>query len=380
VARPLFDDRTHTLPRAAARRSMEARAADFDGDGDLDLLVAREEGPNALLLNDGRGVFGDASGRLPAESPHHDHEDIAVADFDRDGDVDAIVVAEDDGARDFYLNDGRARFTSASDRLPRRCRSNAVAAADFDGDGDADVVFGCAGPDVLLLNDGAGRFRDRSGGLWQGRNWRDVTQDVAVGDVDGDRDLDLVFANEDDNRLLLNDGRARFGEAPRGALPLRPRRFSGRLRGRFDEESRNVDLADVDGDGDLDVLFSNVGWEEGNDPQDRLLLNDGRGRFTDSGTSRIPAESLSTIASGFVDVDADGDQDVVAIHTMPGEHHRLLLNSGRGTFTDATGRHLPATLVGDGIEVEAADFNGDGRADLYVCGYSTYDQLLIARP
>ena len=379
VPEPLFDDRTSTLPPTTFRRSMEARAADFDGDADLDLLIAREEGQNALLLNDGRGQFTDASGKLPREAVPHDHEDIAVADFDRDGDIDAIVASEEGGDKDFYLNDGRANFTSANGRLPQRCESNAVAAADFDSDGDVDVVFGCGGRDLLLVNDGTGHFSDEPDRLPRGANWRDVTQDVAVGDVDGDRDLDLVLGNEDDNRLLLNNGVGTFHEAPAGALPLRPWSLFSRIRGRFEEETRNADLGDVDGDGDLDLLFSNVGWEESNNPQDRLLLNDGRGRFTDAGTGRIPQESLSTIASCFVDVDSDGDLDILAIHTMPGEYHRLLLNSGGGAFTDATSRHLPSSLFGDGIEAESADFNSDGRPDVYITGYSTNDQLLIHR-
>ena len=380
VIEPLFEDRTSTLPKASNRRSMEARAADFDGDGDLDILVAREESPNALLLNDGQGFFSDASDRLPPESSAHDHEDIAVADFDGDGDLDAIVSAEDDELKDFYLNDGQANFSSVSDRLPQHCKSNAVAAADFDADGDVDVVFGCAGNDLLLINDGTGHFRNLSSNISEGDNWRDITQDVAIGDLDADGDLDLVLANEDDNRLLLNDGHARFSDAPAGALPLRQWSRAAQILGRFEEESRNVDLGDVDGDGDLDILFSNVGWEESNNPQDRLLLNDGHGRFEDTGTSRIPKESLTTIAGSFFDLEADGDLDIVTIHTMPGESHRLLINSGRGIFADMTDRYLPASLVGDGIEVEVADFNGDKRPDMYICGHSTFDQLLIRIP
>ena len=375
----LFDDRTATLPDAAKRgvRSMEARAADFDADGDLDLLVAREEGTNLLLLNDGTGVFSDASDRLPRDV--HDHEDIAVADFDNDGDLDAIVVAEDDKAKDFYLNDGKARFTNVPDRIPQRCSSDSVAAADLDGDRDIDVVIGCSGREMLLLNDGSGRFDDALGRI-PSCNWlRDITQDVAIGDVDRDGDPDLVIGNEDDNCLLLNDGRAEFQLAAAGALPLRENTRWGRLVGRFVEETRNVDLGDVDQDGDLDILFSNVNWNDGNDPQDRLLLNDGRGTFQDSGTTRLPRETLTTIDQDFADIDADGDLDIVAVHTDRAERHRMLINQGNGQFVDETTRYFPSSLRGDGIEVEIADFTGDGRLDLYFATYTGGDQLLIQR-
>jgi hypothetical protein len=362
---PVFEDVSDTnLPDATRRGpSMEARAADFDGDGDLDLLIAKEKLPNVLLLNDGAGRFTDASGRLPRA--WHDSEDIAVADFDRDGDLDAVVVSEDDEVPEYYLNDGTAHFTDAGDRLPVRAVTNAVAAGDVDGDGDVDLVFGSAGPEHLLLNDGHGRFVDASDGRLPLTG--DVTQDVALGDVDEDGDLDLLVGNEDGNKLLLNDGRGVFTDAT-DRLPPPP----------SPEETRNADFGDVDGDGDLDVFFSNVRHLYAGS-QSRLLVNDGRGRFTDETAARLPATPWSTMDGEFVDVDRDGDLDLVTTGFPRGSHPHLFLNDGHGRFSEASRDYFPSTLTAEGIEVEAADFNGDGRVDVYLADYRDPDYLLLAR-
>ncbi len=133
--------------KAPGQRSMEARAVDVDADGDLDLIVACEAQPNVLLLNDGQGRFSNASGRIPQVAL--DSEDIAVGDFDRDGDPDVVIVTEDPvgGVRynEYYLNDGQGSFSDVHTRLPPTIESNAVAAADIDHDGDLDLVVGDRG-------------------------------------------------------------------------------------------------------------------------------------------------------------------------------------------------------------------------------------------
>lgn len=362
---PLFVDATGDRLPGTPGSSMDSRAADVDGDGDLDVLVAKEVMPNVLLLNDGAGRFAVSAGRIPAGA--HDSEDVTVADLDRDGDPDVVIAGEDDQASELYLNDGRGFFTDASSRLPARGTSNSVAAVDVDGDGDADLLFGNDGQEFLFIN-GGGHFSDQTHTRLPAV--ADVTQDVEVGDVDGDGDPDVVLGNVGANRLLLNDGRGFFTEAARERLPLRS----------SVEETREAELADVDGDGDLDLYFANVAFVAGADLQDRLLVNDGRGFFSDQTAQRIGKDASYTLDAEFVDLDRDGDLDLLTANVNDTKPCRAFLNDGTGNFREATGSVLPSGLSGPAIDLEVADFDGDGRLDLYLSSYvAGADRLLLAR-
>ena len=370
---PLFEDRTATdligqLPEP--KHSMGASAADLDGDGDLDVAVAMEYGPNRLLINDGSGRLTDESeARLPQTVG--DHEDVAIADYDGDGDLDLVFVGEDDQVYGYHLNDGSGHFNDVTDRLPRRGTSNAVVAADVDGDGDPDLVIGNNGQDFLFVNRGDGTFED-------GTNDRlpvsdDITQDIATGDIDGDGDVDLVLGNEDGNVVLVNDGDGRFEDQTDARLPAPA----------VPEETRDADLEDVDGDGDLDLFFANVRlFRPEVDPQDRLLINDGSGRFVDETAERLPAEQESTMSAGFLDFDGDGDLDIVTglLGDLSGEtapdEFQALSNDGDGHFSEADSV-LPEGTTGNGFDVEPADFDGDGRPDLFLASRGQTDRLLF---
>lgn len=358
------------------RSSMDAKPADLDGDGDLDLVVAVEFGSNVVLRNDGGARFVDAT-PPSLRRVARDSEDIAVADLDTDGRLDLVFVSEDDRVHEVYRGDGALGFTAVTRGLPVSGVANAVEAADLDADGDIDLVIGNAGQNHLLWGDGAGGFVDGTADALPPSGH--VTQDIDLGDVDGDGEIDLVEGNEDGNRVLWGDGTGRFGlsgahdDAGAGGVTLLPERPGG-------EETREVDLGDVDGDGDLDVVLANVGWQ-GRPAQDRLLLNDGRGVFADATAERLPAEGGHTVDADLVDLDGDGDLDIVTANAFGGPNGwRVWSNDGRGAFTDATARFLPPGLSGNGVDVEAADFDGDGVLDLYFANHSSRDILLLSSP
>ncbi len=370
----LFIDVTEThLPiDDLFNRSMDAAPIDIDGDGDLDLIVAIEHEPNILLVNDGVGHFANESvARIPQRAL--DSEDIGVADLDRDGDLDIVIVSEDDRTNEMYLNNGDGTFTDAGDRWPVDGTSNAVAVADVDGDGDPDILVGNNGQNALLMNSGSGRFSDATTSHLP--TIEDVTQDLELGDIDGDGDLDLLVGNEDRNRLLINDGRGVFRDESELRLPVR----GGR------EETREADFGDVDSDGDLDIVFANVAFSvQQAVRQNRLLINDGSGRFTDETDTRLPKDGSQTVDADFIDLDNDGDLDLVLAEssatapTSQALRMRYLthLNDGTGVFKYARWI-LPWTVVGNGFDVEAADFNGDGRIDLYFCSRMGFDRLVF---
>lgn len=364
-----FEDVTAThLPDTAMRNSMDVGVADLDGDGDLDVVVPQEFRLNKLLLNRGDGRFADASDRIPSLTAEevaggppqlqfpgagHDSEDVSIADFDGDGVLDLIIVAEDDvkfgraQVHESLRGLGGARYERVRPGLPDT-EADAVAHADLDADGDIDLFLAGAGQDRLLLNDGRGVFVDVTAHHLPPEDR--VTQDIEIADLDGDGDPDAVLGQEGGHALWLNDGRGRFTDA------------SDRLSDPGNVEARKVTPADVDGDGDLDLYFSHVGWQE-RSPQDHLLINDGAGRFTDESARRIPAETGTTLTARFADLDGDGDLDLVR-----GEHGPLTVwtNDGAGVFTDVSGAVLPHPAAGPNIALALADFDGDGRIDIYI--------------
>ncbi len=338
---PLYRDATIThVPRDLAGPCMDAAAGDADGDGDLDLVLAMEFQPNILLLNDGHGVFSDGSDRLPRTM--HDSEDVAFADFDGDGDLDLVLVSEDDEKDELYSNDGNGHYSDVSTRLGTEEVSNALAVLDLDGDGAPDLLIGSVGIKRVLMNDGHGLFRDETQSRWPQTD-ESRTQDLELADVDGDGDLDVLVANEGQNQLYLND-HGRLVDATAARLPAR------------NDESREIRAADVDRDGDLDLLVANVSFGMQESAQDYLLLNDGGGRFTTAEHDRYPEDARSNFTVQAVDLDHDGDLDVILpATTFPRRDARVMV-----LYTDAAGRAAVASVQ----NVDLRDVDGDGAADL----------------
>jgi VCBS repeat protein len=358
AAQPLYTEVTAThLPKGLAGPCMNAAAGDADGDGDLDLALAMEFVPKVLLLNDGVGRFSDAAPQLPRTI--HDSEDVAFADFDADGDLDLVFVSEDDRKDELYLNDGTGHFSDVSERLVPDDVSNALVVLDLNGDGAPDVLTGNIGLDRALVNDGSGRFHDETATRWHQGGADSRTQDLEAFDADGDGDLDVAVANEGQDQLYLNASGI-LVDVTATNLP----RESG--------ESREIRAADFDSDGDLDLVVANVRFVLSEPDRDALLLNDGKGVFAPAPEGwEPPAGDHSDFTIQAHDLDGDGDADIVAPNTLFGPEagdYRVLLNNGSARFTGAgADAILPASAVGNGFDVEVADFDGDGLEDLFLC-------------
>ena len=207
VSAQMYSDASSNLPDNGAKgQSMDVRAVDVDGDEDLDIILANEFQGNSILTNDGNGNFTNtSSGNLPQVV--HDSEDIAVADFNGDGELDLVFCSEDDFVHEYYWGDGNGSFSTATFQLPNSV-SNAVTSTDFNNDSIPDLLFGNAGQNVLLINDGDGDFVNETASRLPSNS--NVTQDLRLADIDGDDDLDIFVGNEDGNRLLINNGNGIF--------------------------------------------------------------------------------------------------------------------------------------------------------------------------
>lgn len=370
-----FTNATTTNLPASGRgelNSMDAAVGDLDGDGDLDIVVGVEFLKNIILINDGNGKFTEESHRLPdlkvsqnpipySYYPYHDTEDIALADFDNDGDLDIVFITEDDQTNEYYVNDGKGNFSNASDKLPVGGISNAVIAADFDDDGFVDLMIGNNGQNFYLKNN-RGKWVDETKLRLPVIN--DITQDLGFGDFDGDGDIDVIVGNEKENVLLINDGKGYFSDET-GNLIDPDFQVSG--------ETREAEFADINMDGKMDLFFANVFMFQQMKPIQRLLINTDNG-FADETEKRLGfSDNTSCVDVKFKDLNNDGAPDLI-LTTTGGP--LILINDGKGFFTNITSSAI-GNIKGMGVDAEAADFNGDGKPDLYFSNFRGSDLLFI---
>lgn len=372
-----FKDVTAThLPLDEEAHTLDVVLADVNGDGHLDAILALEALPNRLYLNDGTGKFTWKKGAFADKS--HDTEHVRVADFDKDGNLDAIFVAEDDQQHEFYLGDGKGNFKNVSERLPAKSEANGLDVGDVNGDGLIDVIIGNTGPTTqtfLWLNnrEKPGYFIDYTKeGL---PALRTETQSVKLKDLNGDGFLDLITGNEvPPNRLYFNDGKGRFTEQAESLALLVPL------------HTREVLTFDANADGHPDILFANLTSNGGaleKDPNARLLINDGKGNFKDETAKRIPKQDYSTYAGAIIDFNHDGHPDVIlsAIKIPPFQAMQVqaLENDGKGIFKLATSEVIPASTVGKSWGIAVGDVNGDGKQDLFIGQWGTQARLLLGK-
>ena len=345
--------------------SNQLSVCDIDLDGDLDFVVADGQGYSSrgsalkprVYINDGSGRFTDETDlRVPGVTGWF--RGVEFGDCDRDGDPD-MILAQDFHERPLLLiNDGKGHFTDETlDRLPDLKLSSARAQfGDVDGDGDLDLAFcdsgttdrfGSNGRSRIFVNDGSGHYVDETDIRFTGGSTAGQQMDILFLDADNDLDLDIYVGTRSSgatgsSRLWTNDGQGRYSSA---------------LTAGNDYSSYSYDAGDIDGDALLDLVGANAASSN----REKLILNQGDGNWSDVTTWITPNPSADDNDSKFIDVDDDGDLDMV-IATLYGARDRVYVNDGTGRFTEDTS--LISASSDATLDIAVADFTGDGRADI----------------
>ncbi len=380
-------DATFSTATFGSGFSRDLALGDLDGDGDLDAIIANDnDQAQEIWINNGDGTF------TSSEFGNGESNGIALGDLDGDGDLDAII-ANDSGPQHIWFNQLQPRITAinpttnataaardsnieiafnqpmstatlVADDVPTH--ANLIVYGNQTGhittkasisysNGDATVTIDplthfqpgelislsitnaastlgdvIAGPRVHQFRaevyGGSGVFSSNSFGAGNSRG-------IAVGDLDGDGDLDAIMANtsNEPQDIWINNGDGSFTSTTFG---------SG--------NSFSVVLGDLDGDGDLDAIVGNS-----NGSAQEIWLNNGNAVFT---SSSFGAGSGHDLATG--DLDGDGDLDVIMANSGSG-HMEIWFNNGDGSFNSTNIAH-------EGSTVAIGDLDGDGDLDALI--------------
>ncbi len=325
---------THAIT-VSANGAYSVFATDVDGDGDTDVLSAsRNDDKIAWYENDGNEVF---TAHLITTSADRAWS-VFAADLDGDGDMDVLSASELDDTVAWYENDGEENFaahivTSSSDG------PHYVLAADVNGDGNMDVLSSSVNDNRVAWceNDGGENFVTHTIAATV-----NGPRSVFAADMDNDGDMDVLSASEFDHRIAWyeNDGGTRF--------TLHTITSSA-------SAAYSVFAADVDGDGNMDVLSTS--YSDSPTPGSiQWHRNNGDGTFT----TRTIVSSVDGASSVFAaDVDGDGDMDVLSNSWFSNT-----ITWYEQTASGGFAAHVISSSADAPICVYAADVDGDGDMDV----------------
>jgi len=391
------------LPHMLSAEGPGAAIADVNNDGLEDVFVGGGKWQTAgLFLQNKNGKFTKTFQQTFVQDSIQECVDAAFADVDGDGDKDLVVIT---GGNEFtgnsvhrqpklYANDGKGKFTSANGLPEMFITGSSVSVNDFDKDGDVDLFiavrtipyqYGEEPKNYLLQNDGKGNFTDVTHDAAPVLEQFGFIKQSVWADIDSDKDDDLILAAEwKPITILLNK---------QGKLSPMPLEGSGleKTNGWWN----HIQLADMDKDGDLDLIAGNLGLNstlkaslaepvkmyyadfDNNGSFEQVLTHYTRGQeypyYTrDEMVKQMPVLKKKFLSSNkfaaatfkdFFDAETMKKAKVYEAYTFESAY---IDNKGNGKFEV---HPLPPTAQFSTVEAMIVnDFNRDGNADVFVAG------------
>jgi hypothetical protein len=338
---------------------------DVDRDGDLDLAIANNTAsvgtPNRLYKNNGAGGF--TSTGINIGSLSEPTTSLAAGDVDNDGDIDFIsgnngsvnrvhkANGDNFSSNDLEIGGGEVDATTS------------VSLADTDNDGDLDLIVGnMAGYMKRYINDGDGGFANVGEVIWNGAAAASSysTHSSALGDMDGDGDIDIVTGENGFNKLYLNtNGGGGFAA-------------TGTAIASETDNTLAVVLGDVNNDTFLDLIAGNAGQTN------KLYLNDGSGGFPEVGVD-IGSTTDVTYSLALADVDGVNGLDLIVGNW--GTTNKLYLNGGSIDLFSLAGGDGDGSAIGSEEDVTTSiavgDVDGANGLDVVVGNWGQENKLYL---
>lgn len=279
-----------TVPIEGANRPSPNEGADLDGDGDIDFVVGSAWGTMVhVFMGDGEGNLTQTQNLVAGTRVRG----VCLLDFENDGDADIFATAYVNNRVATFTNDGSGTFSEAT-TFDVGSGEWSCASADLNEDGFTDIVVGTriGGEIISLLSNGDGTFTEYQNVATSGDPWM-----LAAGDMNGDGHSDVVSVNATEKTMsvTLGDGRGGFAD---------PVAYSVEEDG--DGFPLAVDVGDLDGDGDLDVVTADF------DTRLYLIFEN----LGDGTMRRLPNQLIAPAAASCAvlhDRDNDGDLDITGI-------------------------------------------------------------------